>query len=118
MANLIKLSIIILFLDALFILLSKDLFHNQILKIQNSNLQLKYIGAILAYVFVIFILYWFIIKEKKNIKDAFILGICAYGIYEYTNFALLKNWDFKTTIIDTLWGGTLFALSTYIYNKI
>ena len=113
----IKLSLIVLLLDAIFIFFSKNIFNNQIVKVQNSNLQLNNIGALLAYSFIILSLYWFIIKEKKNIKDAFILGLCIYGIYEYTNFALLKNWEFKTTIIDTLWGGTLFALSTYIYNK-
>ena len=117
MVNIIKLSLIVLLLYAIFIFFSKNIFNNQIIKVQNSNLELNKIGAILAYIFVIFILYWFIIKDKKTIKDAFILGLCTYGIYEYTNFALLKNWNIETTIIDTLWGGTLFALSTFIYNK-
>jgi len=115
--NFIKLIIIVLLLDILFIYLSKDLFSKQINIVQNSSLQLNYIGAIIAYFFVIFILYWFIIKDNKSIKDAFILGLSIYAIYEYTNYALLKNWNIKTTIIDTLWGATLFALSTYLYRK-
>ena len=118
MVNLIKLSVIVLLLDSIFLYGIKDLFNKQIFKVQNSNIQINYVGAILAYLFIILSLYWFIIKEKKSLTDAFILGICVYGVYEYTNYALLKNWDFKTTLIDTLWGGTLFALSTYVYNKI
>lgn len=115
--NFIKLITIVLLLDIIFIYLSKDLFSKQIFQVQNSSLQLNYIGAIIAYIFIIIILYWFIIKDNKSIKDAFILGLSTYAIYEYTNYALLKNWNIKTTIIDTLWGGTLFALSTYLYRK-
>lgn len=118
MISILKLSIIILLLDSLFLYSIKDLFNDQIFKIQNSNIQINFIGAILSYFFIILILYWFIIKDKKSILDAFILGICSYGIYEYTNYALLKNWNFKTTIIDTTWGGILFALSTFIYYKL
>jgi uncharacterized membrane protein len=118
MINLIKLSIIVLLLDSIFLYGIKDLFSKQIFKVQNSDLQLNFTGAILAYIFIILSLYWFIIKEKKNLTDAFILGICIYGVYEYTNYALLKNWDFKTTLIDTLWGGILYTLTTFLYNKI
>ena len=115
--NFIKLIMIVLLLDIIFIYLIKDLFNEQIYHVQNSNLQVNNIGAVITYFFIILILYWFIIKDNKSIKDAFILGISTYGIYEYTNYALLKKWKFKTTVIDTLWGGILFALSTYLYRK-
>ena len=117
MNNIIKLSIIVLLLDSIFLYLIKNLFSKQIFSIQNSELQVNFTGAIICYFFIILSLYWFIIKEDKSIKDAFILGICIYGVYEYTNYSLFKNWNIETTIIDTLWGGILFALSTYIYNN-
>jgi len=117
MINIIKLSIIVLLIDSLFLYSIKDLFRQQIFQVQNSDLQINYTGAILCYIFIILSLYWFIIKENRSLTDAFILGLCIYGVYEYTNYALLKNWNFKTTLIDTLWGGILFALSTFIYNK-
>lgn len=115
--NFIKLIVIVLLLDSIFIYLIKDLFNEQIYKVQNSSLQVNPVGVVIAYFFIILILYWFIIKDNKSIKDAFILGISVYGIYEYTNYALLKKWNFKTTVIDTLWGGILFALTTYLYHK-
>lgn len=42
--------------------------------------------------------------------------IIIYGVYETTNYALFKNWSILTVIIDTLWGGLLFASTTYIVN--
>jgi uncharacterized membrane protein len=118
MINIIKLSIIVLLLDSIFLYFIKNLFGKQIFAVQNSELQVNFIGAAICYFFIILSLYWFIIKDKKNLKDAFILGLCIYAVYEYTNYALLKNWNFKTTIIDTLWGGTLFTLSTYLYYNL
>lgn len=117
MINILKLSVIVLLIDIIFLYIIKDLFNKQIISIQNSKLELNFIGAALSYIFIILSLYWFIIKDNKKLIDAFILGLCIYGVYEYTNYALLKNWNFQTTIIDTLWGGFLFTLSTYIYNK-
>ena len=117
MNKILKLSILVFLLDSFFLYFIKDLFNNQIFDIQNSNLQINFIGAIFSYFFIILCLYWFIIKDNKPILDAFILGICIYGVYEYTNYALFKNWKFKTTVIDTLWGGILFSLSTFLYYK-
>lgn len=117
MNNILKLSIIVLLVDSVFLYIINDLFNKQIMAVQNSKLEVNIIGAILCYIFIILSLYWFIIKDNKKLIDAFILGICIYGVYEYTSYALLKNWNFQTTVIDTLWGGVLFTLSTYIYNN-
>lgn len=118
MNSIIKLSTIVLLLDGIFLSFIQKLFNKQIFDVQSSDIQVNYIGFVLSYVCVIGLLYYFIIKEKKDSNDAFILGILSYGLYEYTTLALLKNWRLETTMIDTLWGGVLFASSTYLYNKI
>ena len=43
-----------------------------------------------------------------------ILGAVIYGVYEGTSYALLKNWKISTVIVDTLWGGVLFGLTTFV----
>ena len=35
-------------------------------------------------------------------------------VYETTNKAILKDWSWKTVMIDGIWGGILFALTTYL----
>ena len=111
-------GVVILLLDSIFLYSMSPLFKNQIEKVQQSPFRMNYFGAILAYVLLIFGLYWFIIKENKGLIDAFLLGIIIYGVYEGTTKALLKKWDYKTMIIDTLWGGILMSLTTLIVYRV
>ena len=41
-----------------------------------------------------------------------------YGVYEATSYALLKNWTIDTMIKDSLWGGTICLLVTFIVYKL
>lgn len=111
-----KLSLILIFLDVIFLYLNKEQFKEQLFLVQKTDFIMKPLGAILTYFFIILLLFWFIIKENRTPFDAFILGLCSYGIYEYTNYSLLNEWTIQTTVVDTLWGGILFALTTYIYQ--
>jgi len=63
-------------------------------------------------------LYYFIWKPHKPVKDAFLLGLFSYGIYEFTNWAIFKDWKPIVVVLDMLWGGTLFALTTFIFYYI
>ena len=62
--------------------------------------------------------YGFIIKDRRHVTDAFLLGVLIYGVYDFTNYATLKKWTLAFSIKDTLWGGTVFTLSTFIIYKI
>ena len=72
----------------------------------------------LCYIFLIFGLNYFIIKPGHSVKDAFLLGLLIYVVFETTNKALFSNWSWLTVLIDSLWGGILFATVTYICQKI
>jgi uncharacterized membrane protein len=98
--------------------LAKNYFENQVQLVQGSPLKLNYLGAILCYIFLIFGINYFIIKPKRSIQDAFLLGLIIYAVFETTNVALFSKWSWFTVLIDSLWGGTLFALTTYIVNII
>lgn len=113
------LGFIMLGLDVVFInFFLKKHFNKLIKSIQNSDIKLNYFGAIFTYILMCLGLYYFIIKDNRNIKDAFLLGIFVYGVYEGTSYSILKNWTIYTILIDTLWGGTLFALTTYLFYNI
>lgn len=47
--------------------------------------------------------------------SAFIFGILVYAVYEFTNYAILLNWPKSLLLVDTIWGGVLFAITTFIY---
>ena len=88
------------------------------MSIQKSPMEIDSLSTIFTYVFIIFGLYYFILKERKGIFDAFLLGLVIYMIFEGTNKALFNNWSWKTVAIDGIWGGILFALTTAITYKI
>ena len=41
------------------------------------------------------------------------LGLMAYGTYEFTNYATLRDWSIEQVAIDTVWGGVLTGLSAW-----
>jgi uncharacterized membrane protein len=107
-------GIILLMLDFIYISSTKSMFENQIIEIQRVALNVKTSGAIACYVFLIFGLYYFILRTRRSILDAFLLGIVIYGVYETTSYALLKKWKPSIVLMDTLWGGVLFGLTTAV----
>jgi uncharacterized membrane protein len=111
-------AIIFIITDFVYLNVIKDYFLNQIKLVQGSVPKINYLGVALCYIFLIAGINYFIIKPKKSVNDAFLLGIVIYGVYETTNYALLKNWSIFTVIIDTLWGGLLFAFTTYMVNML
>jgi uncharacterized membrane protein len=44
----------------------------------------------------------------------FVLGACAYGTYNLTNYALVVDWPLSITIKDWLWGAFLTSCCTGI----
>ena len=111
-------AIILISIDFVYLNVIKDFFNNQIQRVQGSQTKINYLGAAFCYIFLITGLNYFIIKPHKTINEAFLLGLVIYGVYETTNYALFKNWSIFTVIIDTLWGGLLFAATTYIVNML
>ena len=111
--NIIVSGILLLCIDGVYLSLIKDFFNKQIADVQRSPLKINIYGAILSYLFLIVGINYFIIQHNKSVFDAFMLGLVIYGVYEGTTYALLKDWRINTVILDTLWGGILFALVTY-----
>lgn len=123
----IKAAIIIilclLILDAIWISMNSKMYTNVFSTIQNEPLRVKYLQAAIAYVFII-ILFLNIILPKLDItssdksimscfRDSGIIGLCTYGIYNFTNFAVFERYSWKVAILDTIWGGVLFTLIAY-----
>ena len=107
-------AIVLVLLDSIYLNAIKDFFGKQVRKVQGSPLKINYTGAILCYIILVLGINYFIIYQNKSVLDAFLLGLLIYGVYETTNYALFSNWSFTTVMIDSIWGGILFALTTYI----
>jgi len=111
-------TFIFLFLDFVFLFLNKSTFESQIIQVQRVSIVMKPAGILFCYLFLLVGLYYFILREKRTPLEAFLLGLIIYGVYETTTYSVLNNWKFTTVLTDTLWGGILFYLTTYLSYKV
>lgn len=112
-------SILLVLIDSVYLsMIGKSAFEKTVAAIQGSKLVVNMPPAIFTYILMAVILNYFIISANKPAFDAFILGFCAYGIFDFTNLAIFKNYTLKTAIMDTLWGAILFYVTTLITYKV
>ena len=111
-------AIVFVFIDSAYLNLIKSYFSNQIKNVQGSPMKINFLATLICYVFLIFGINYFIIKPNRSVQDAFLLGLLIYGVFETTNMALFTKWAWLTVLIDTLWGGILFAVTTSIIKMI
>lgn len=81
-------------------------------KIQKESLEFRYASGFLVYLALAYLL-----LQTKNYKQAFLYGLTTYMVYDFTNYALLKDYDLKFAIADSLWGGILFVIVYYIIHN-
>jgi uncharacterized membrane protein len=111
-------GIIFVFIDSIYLSIMTPFYSKLILKIQNKPMEFDIFAALLCYVSLLFGLYYFVLREKKSVSDAILLGLVIYAVFEFTNKAMFKKWNWTSVVIDTLWGGALFGLTTYFVYKI
>ena len=112
-------SILLVLIDSVYLsMIGKPIFEKTVAAIQGSKLAVNMPPAIFTYILMAIILNYFIISANKPAFDAFILGFCAYGIFDFTNLAIFKNYTLKTAIMDTLWGAILFYITTFLTYKL
>jgi|UniRef100_A0A6C0LZ06 uncharacterized membrane protein len=126
------LCLVIIFLDIAWISLNYKNYSKAILKVQKSAINLRYEHAIITYIIILFsIIYVAIPFTLQNIKNgdnnsienkllkSFMyggaVGFSIFGIYNFTSLSIYKDTDVLTGIIDTVWGTTLYTLSTFVY---
>ena len=117
--------ILFLLFDIPFLYSNSKMYNSLLLSINNNEILFtneKYFSILMIYVFLSLGLYYFVIKNSKNINDliinAMIYGIILYGVYDFTNFSTINKYSKKIAIIDTLWGGILCTLVSISYVKL
>lgn len=43
-----------------------------------------------------------------------ILGALAYGTYEFTSYAVMRDWSLEQVVVDGLWGTALTGVSVWL----
>lgn len=116
---------LILTLDLIWFSLTVEKFYKPYLGHIISN-NFNYVVAAIFYCLYSFGLSYLIILPAleanhtfcRVLFDAFVLGFIAYGAYDLTNQATIKDWPILVTVVDMLWGGVLTALAGGMTYKI
>ena len=108
---------VFLILDALMLgLVMKPLFDRHIGALMLENIRMAPAAAFyLAYV--AGLLYLVSIPALRTgapvLIPAAIIGAMAYGTYEFTSYAIMKDWHWQMVATDTIWGTVLTGLSAW-----
>ena len=95
----------------------KPLFMRAIAPLMLENFRV--VPAFLFYAFLVFVVMWFVswpaLTTDKSLLWVFgsaaLIGAAAYGTYEFTNYAILKDWTATLVITDLAWGTFLTGFS-------
>jgi len=117
----IKFLVVYIVIDMIWIIGANKWHTNNVKSVQKSPLDINltaaglyYLLAPLSYVFIIKPLS----KNKKEIvKNAMLVGLLMYGTFDLTNKALFKNYSWKYTFADMLWGMTSMTATSVIVNS-
>lgn len=97
--------------------LIKPLFERDIGPLMRDGFRI--LPAFFFYAFFVFVLLWFVsvpaLAQDRSLGwvfgNAMLIGALAYGTYEFTNFAILKDWTSDMVFADLIWGTLLTAVS-------
>jgi uncharacterized membrane protein len=113
LVELLGVALLLLLLDLPWLMVSAPFVGGMIMNIQDSALQMKYIPAVVVYIALAYLL-----LQTTTVPQAFLMGAATYAVYDFTNLATLKKYEWSFAIADTLWGGILFSLGRFILNKV
>ena len=79
----------------------------------------RIVPAFAFYAFLVFVVMWFVgwpaLDGGKSLLWVFgsaaLIGAAAYGTFEFTNYAILKDWTPTLVITDLTWGTLLTGVS-------
>lgn len=111
-----KILLTLLLLDGTYLGIHSTYFKKVLERIQGP-MQFRILPAIMVYIYLTLLVYK-LIQYQVSDRDVFLLGVCVYGIYEGTNYAILNGWPPYLFVVDTLWGGTLLYLTVRLNRKL
>jgi len=62
----------------------------------------------------LYLVSWDAVKQGSPVViPAAVIGAMAYGTYEFTSFAILKDWHWSMVAVDVTWGTVLTAVAAW-----
>lgn len=72
-------------------------------------------SALFAWLLIPLGIVFLIDRTSKSIKESALYGalygFCLYGVYEFTNYAIIKTWSLSMLFVDIIWGTVLCGIT-------
>lgn len=119
-------SVLITLIDLLFLkYILMPLFGKMVQEIQLSEMKPNMTYIFVPYILMIISIVVFVlplVKSESIGKDSILygglLGLIIFGIYEFTNMVIFKNYKFHIAVFDTIWGIVLYSIVTFLTKTI
>ncbi len=108
----------IIVLDLLWVgFLANSFYKNEvrpILKLDGESISPRWYAVVPVYMLLALGFALFVVPHASSTVQAAglgaLLGLVIYGVYDFTNLALLASWTLRITLVDVAWGAVLGAL--------
>lgn len=105
-------------------LMSSRFYGERIARIQCGDpMAFRASGAIGAYLLLLLTMFFVCGPLSVHYKGRYpswfvfgIVGLCIYGVYNFTNYAILSRYPVSFVVVDTLWGLISFSTFGYLYE--
>ena len=110
--NILLVASLIAILDIPWLLGMMPVFQHVFSKIQGGRpMEFRFLSGLPVYIALAYIL-----SKSTSIQESFLLGAATYSVYDFTMLATFKDYPYWVAIADSLWGGTLLAITYYVVN--
>ena len=106
-------AVVICLVDLIWILTGGIYARNMFERIQGQPIRVRYGSAIIVYIVLAYML-----LQTTSATQAFLYGASIYAVYDFTNHAMLENYDWKFALADSLWGGVLFVIVRHLLKRL
>ena len=111
-------TIIMLTLDGIWLgVIAKKLYVQEMGSLLSKNP--NFIAAAIVYTLMVSGIIIFVLPKAQNnplmaLCFGALFGFICYGIYDFTNLAVISNWTLLISIVDLVWGSILCGVTSYL----
>jgi len=123
--------IVFIVVDAPYLYINADLYKNRTLAISGKTYTKRYYSALLVYLALALGIFVLVIPNIKNtstsnpkLQDRLynsvfyggIFGLASYATFDFTMHFMFEKWDLGVSIMDSIWGGVLCSIVSFIIS--
>ena len=115
--------------DAPYLYTNADLYKNRTLAISGKEYTKRYYSAVVVYLALALGIYVLVLPRirssssvswKDRLQDSIMyggaFGLASYATFDFTMHFMFEKWDLGVSIMDSVWGGVLCSIVTFIIS--